>query len=241
MVTIVWTHNVKEALTGIDGVEQLVNMVLNGEKEGIRQQAQHAFILKTRQNKLRDMIRLLKTTSQSKSKSHSYKVMQRDLPHRTVANLYCQSLIFGINRLSWFYRRTKINHSICKCLLLNQNTGNSRWANFSPDRGRAMHFHSSLLWFDELDAWHGWDFRCCFCALITWRHVNLRREIPMRKKKNHPELYDVQEGVVVACCGCQHLGFLSLDADQIVLQDRRNIILYSIEILIIFQQGAIND
>lgn len=51
MVTIVWTHNVKEALTGIDGVEQLVNMVLNGEKEGIRQQAQHAFILTTRQKK----------------------------------------------------------------------------------------------------------------------------------------------------------------------------------------------
>lgn len=51
MVTTVWTHNVKEALTGIDGVEQLVNMVLNGEKEGIRQQAQHAFILTTRQKK----------------------------------------------------------------------------------------------------------------------------------------------------------------------------------------------
>lgn len=34
---MVWTHNVKEALTGIDGVEQLVNMVLNGEQD-IRQQ-----------------------------------------------------------------------------------------------------------------------------------------------------------------------------------------------------------
>lgn len=135
------------------------------------------------------MITLLKTTSQSKSKSHSYKVMQRDLPHRTIANLFCQSLIFGINWLSWFYPRTKINHSICKCLLLNQNTGNSRWANFSPDRGRAVNFHSSLLWFDELDAWHGCDFRCCFCALITWRHVNLRREIRMRKKKSPGTLW----------------------------------------------------
>lgn len=34
----------------------------------------------------------------------------------------------------------------------------------------------------------------------------------------HPELYHVQERVVVAGCGCQHFRLLSLDADQILLQ-----------------------
>lgn len=53
MVTALWTHNVKEALTGIDGVEQLVNMVLNGEKEGIRQQAQHALTLNNTAKKIK--------------------------------------------------------------------------------------------------------------------------------------------------------------------------------------------
>lgn len=34
----------------------------------------------------------------------------------------------------------------------------------------------------------------------------------------HPEFYHVQERVVVAGCGCQHFRLLSLDADQILLQ-----------------------
>lgn len=52
--------------------------------------------------------------------------------------------------------------------------------------------------------------------------VKLQRDRDRAWRVNHPELYDVQEGVVVARRGRQHLGFLSLDADQVLLRDRGN-------------------
>lgn len=42
----VWTYDIKEALTGIDGVQQLINVVLSGEQGGIREN-RHTFVLKT--------------------------------------------------------------------------------------------------------------------------------------------------------------------------------------------------
>lgn len=83
-------------------------------------------------------------------------------------------------------------------------------------KSNAFPFFTVMIW------WVGCVARMRFPLLFLCVNHMTPCEPPERgKKKNHPELYDVQEGVVVACCGCQHLGFLSLDADQIVLQDRR--------------------
>lgn len=57
------------------------------------------------------------------------------------------------------------------------------------------------------------------CALV-WKLWGLRHVTDSEHYvwDGHPEFYHVQERVVVAGCGCQHLRLLSLDADQILLQ-----------------------
>lgn len=55
------------------------------------------------------------------------------------------------------------------------------------------------------------------CALV-WKAWGQKHVIEHCVWDKHPELYHVQERVVVAGCGCQHFRLLSLDADQILLQ-----------------------
>lgn len=57
------------------------------------------------------------------------------------------------------------------------------------------------------------------CPVMSAKHSwNLILKEKDSQRHNYPELYDIQERVVVTrCCG-QHFRFLSLNADQILLQ-----------------------
>lgn len=148
--------------------------------------------------------------------------------------------------LEWidYFPIREINHSICKFTEQNQkvskNSGSDGSRENTANTIAALYyqicvnvylffivFHSLLMWTVVVLLFLALRFLCA----VSPRHMSAKQSWNFKLKKkekketetetesgNYPELYDIQERVVVACCGCQHFRLLSLYAGQILLQ-----------------------